>query len=179
MVVRRCPDSRRCPEGVQRLSEVVIGCPKVVRGCRRLSEAVWDIPKVSQRLSEAVRSCQTPPNTLWTASGQRLTASDSVVSYDHQFLKFNWTNILFDASLQRNWDTWWDTSGIPLGYFWIAFHWQGSSSWAKLGYLWDTSGIPVTASDSFRQLPKASDSIPLATSDSLWTTPGQPKSINF
>ena len=89
MVVRRCPESRGCPEGVQRLSEVVIGCPKVVRSCRMLSEAVRSIPKVSQRLSEAVRCCQTPPNTLWTAAGQRLAASDSVVSYYHQFLKFN------------------------------------------------------------------------------------------
>ena len=89
MVVRRCPESRGCPEGAQRLSDVVIGCPTVVRGCRKLSEAIRSIPKVSQRLSEVVRSCQTPPNTLWTASGQRLTASESVVSYDHNFLKFN------------------------------------------------------------------------------------------
>ena len=89
MVARRCPESRSCPEGAQRLSEVVIGCPKVVRSCRKLSEAVRRIPKVSQRLSEAARSCQTPPNTLWAASGQRLTASDSVVSYDYEILKFN------------------------------------------------------------------------------------------
>ena len=65
-----------CPGVAQRLSEVARGM---------LSEAIGSCRK----LSEAVRSCQTPPNTLWAASGQRLTASDSVVSYDHQFPKFN------------------------------------------------------------------------------------------
>ena len=70
--------------------------------------------------------------------------------------------MIFYLSLQRNWDTWWDTFGIPripLGYRWIEFHWKGRSSWAKLGYLWDTSGIPLAASDSLWHLPKASNNI--------------------
>ena len=162
-------------------------CPKSVRRRLTASESLWQplgylwdtsdsfrqLPTASDNLWTTDDNLWQPLDTLWTASGI-WTASEN-----HKFLKFYWKRILFYVSLQRNFDTWWDTCGILLGYFWIAFHWQGNSSWAKLGYLWDTSGIPVTASDSFRQLPKASDRIPLATSDSLWTTPGQPRSINF
>ena len=117
---------------------MLLGCPGVVQGLSEVARGMLSVM--------LVRRCQ----GCWTAFD------------NHQFLKFYWKSILFDVSLQWNWDTWRDTSGIPripLGYFWIEFHWKGRSSWAKLGYLWDTSGILLAASDSFWHLPTASNSI--------------------
>ena len=69
------------------------------------------------------------PGESQASRGLWLGTPNSIIFYTNQFLQFHRKAIFFKNALERNWDTYWDASGILLGYLWDA-------SGISLGYFW-------------------------------------------